>query len=193
MGLEEPYGFNAERLKHLNPRKMKWNQNCVCASQISTSFFGSWLFDHPNGSHQQPLKRSCIQTPKGSLGRTWTSSFFWDEHIWWGHDMRKYCGRKWNYGLVMFHQSVTYVSIPIGCIQHVRLPNTEGEEVWLDPQKIYHPNTVHLRRYDWKQRVWSQPHIHQRQNSMQPLRPPDFSPVARAINVVPVYLGLFFG
>ncbi len=30
-------------------------------------------FDHPNGGHQQPLKRSPIKTPKfRSLGRTWT-------------------------------------------------------------------------------------------------------------------------
>ena len=32
-----------------------------------------WSFDHPNGGHQQTLKRSRIKPPKGSLGRTWIS------------------------------------------------------------------------------------------------------------------------
>ena len=30
---------------------------------------GKWPLDHPNGGHQQPLKRSRIKPPKGSLGR----------------------------------------------------------------------------------------------------------------------------
>lgn len=131
MGLEEPYGFNTQRLKHLNPRKMKWNQNCVCASQISTSFFGSWPFDHPNGSHQQPLKRSSTQTPKGSLGRTWTSSFL----------------LRWTYMMRTWHAKIlrAKMELRIGNVP----PKSPTCQFLLDASNMLGFQTPKVRRYDW--------------------------------------------
>lgn len=68
---EEPYGFK---------RRKGWN--------TSTSVTRN---HHPNGGHQQPLKRSCIQPQKDHSNEPGLQQFCWD-------DMRRYCGRKWNCG-----------------------------------------------------------------------------------------------
>ena len=115
----------------------------------STSTLKSWMLNSSENRHtsERNIAAKIILSQMLHGTGIFTSISFPFVHVAILHQTcRQICG---------IHGNICPYVLNVNSLGHFpRLPNTESEEVWRgDPKKTYHPNTIQLRRYDWKTRV----------------------------------------